>query len=218
MSLSIRHLGLEDLKDVSSIHSLAFTDSALTKLGSEAVRRYYEWQLIGPHDSVNLGVFDENQLVGFCIGGVFRGSLGGFLEKNQSFLIFRVISHPWLIFNPLLRGRLEYAVKRIFRLLFSRPNQDKPSSELSESTEVPAFGILSIAVSPKYQGLGASKLLMEHSEALAKEQGFQRMKLSVHETNLRAIAFYEKLGWEKVMKEGLWDGRMHKWLNNKDNQ
>jgi ribosomal protein S18 acetylase RimI-like enzyme len=206
------------LKDVSAIHSLAFTDSALTKLGDEAVRRYYEWQMIGPHDSVNVGIFDENQLVGFCFGGVFRGSLGGFLEKNRNFLIFRVISHPWLMFNPLLRGRVEYAVKRIFRLLFSRPNEEKPSTEPNESGEVPAFGILSIAVSPQYQGLGASKLIMEYLEALAKEQGFQRMKLSVHETNQRAIAFYEKMGWQKVMKEGIWDGRMDKWLNHKDNQ
>ncbi|CAG0992531.1 hypothetical protein ANRL4_02561 [Anaerolineae bacterium] len=40
---------------VVQIHRAAFPDSALTKLGAEAVRRYYLWLMTGPHDAVNVG-------------------------------------------------------------------------------------------------------------------------------------------------------------------
>ena len=33
---------------------LSYSDRALSALGHEAVRRYYEWQLLGPHDSAAL--------------------------------------------------------------------------------------------------------------------------------------------------------------------
>lgn len=76
-----KSLTTSDLPHIVRVHRAAFPDSALTKLGSEAVRRYYLWLLIGPHDAVNVGAFDlENVLVGFCFGGKFRGALSGFLQ------------------------------------------------------------------------------------------------------------------------------------------
>jgi hypothetical protein len=45
----IRDLTPTDLDAVAKLHLDAFTDRALTKLGQEAVRRYYEWQMAGPH-------------------------------------------------------------------------------------------------------------------------------------------------------------------------
>lgn len=62
--LDIRPLTVEDLLDVAHIHIQAFPDSALTKLGREAVRRYYEWQIVGPHDALNIGVFAQNEILG----------------------------------------------------------------------------------------------------------------------------------------------------------
>lgn len=73
-SVLLQPLSASDLGQVIQIHLKSFPDSALTKLGSEAVRRYYLWLMTGPHDSVNVGAFDgSNALIGFCFGASFVG-------------------------------------------------------------------------------------------------------------------------------------------------
>lgn len=205
-------MALSDLDAVTAIHLAAFPDSALTKLGHEAIRRYYEWQMVGPHDAVNIGVFEDGQLLGFCFGGVFRGALGGFLEKNRDFLIRRVISRPWLILiNPLFRERALFAARRVLK----RPPPKSSSSNVSTNKSTPDrhFGILSIAVDPQFRGSGVAQLLMEYSEEAAKQRGFTRMGLTVHPSNTRAVRFYEKVGWKKDHVDGKWSGRMSKTLD-----
>lgn len=53
---------------------------------------------------------------------------------------------------------------------------------------------------------------MERSEAIAREKGFSEMDLTVNPQNEKAIRFYERLGWEKVVNEGRWTGLMRKRL------
>ena len=207
-SFEIRPLQIEDLPDVAQIHIQAFPDSALTKLGKEAIRLYYEWQILGPHDALNIVIFNGAVLLGFCFGGVFRGALGGFLEKNRTFLIRQVVTHPWLLTNSLFRERAQFALNRVIKRFHTAKTSvssapPKPANERS-------FGILSIAVAPQYQGSGAAQLLMEYSERVALERGFTRMGLTVHPSNGRAVRFYEKMGWKRDMKDGSWDGHMSK--------
>ncbi len=209
-SFYIRPLTIEDLPNVAQVHMQAFPNSALTKLGREAVRRYYEWQITGPHEALNIGVYDEDTLLGFCCGGIFRGALGGFLEKNRAFLIRRVISRPWLLLNPLFRERAWFAISRLCRRFLPRYKRSVAQSTAARPKPIPSFGILSIAVAPQYQGSGAAQLLMEYSERVAVERGFTRMNLTVHPSNKRAVRFYEKMGWRRDMKDGRWDGHMSK--------
>lgn len=213
-ALEIRPLLVEDLPAVADIHIQAFPGSALTKLGEEAVRRYYEWQILGPHDALNIGVYDGDTLLGFCFGGVFRGALGGFLEENRRYLVQRVVVHPWLLLNPLFRERVKLAVSSIYRRFRPQRTQSSPESSVPASPRVPHFGILSIAVAPQYQGHGAARLLMEYSERVAVERGFSRMGLTVHPSNGRAVRFYEKMGWQRDMMDSSWDGHMSKAIEN----
>ena len=69
MSDKIAQIKPEHLPGVAALHARAFPDSALTRLGLEAVRRYYEWQLQGPHDFHFIGVPDQTGLRGFAVGG-----------------------------------------------------------------------------------------------------------------------------------------------------
>lgn len=216
-TLSVRNLGVSDLASVASIHVQAFPDSALTKLGFEAVRRYYEWQMKGPHDAYNIGAFDnDGTLGGFCFGGIFRGALGGFLDANRRYLISRVITRPWLLANPLFFDRVRLAVQSLnwrSRRVVAKP---RPAAQQPQ-VQRRSFGILSIAVRPNLRGTGVAQLLMSHSEQMAKQLGYSMMNLSVHEANSRAIGFYEKLGWTRVMDDdGVWQGRMTKTLATAD--
>ena len=54
---------------------------------------------------------------------------------------------------------------------------------------------------------------MEEAEKIARDRGFKKMKLSSAEANRRAIAFYEKLGWQRVIEDDIWKGQMTKTLS-----
>ncbi len=203
----IKSLDIDDLSAVASVHLGAFPDRALTLLGAEAVRRYYKWQLQGPHEIAALGAFLDGGLVGFCLGGVFREALPGFLRKNQWFLLWCVLTHPCLLMHRVLREKLVLGISILRR--FGRPGKAlaQQKGHLKES-----FGILSIAVHPQFQGMGVGRLLVKEAEKIAAEQGFSEIRLSVHRENERAVCFYKRLGWEEVLINDVWDGYMIKRL------
>lgn len=205
-SVEIRPLASADLELAARVHLSAFPDSALTALGLESVRRYYDWQLSGPHDVTALSAWCDGEFAGFCFGGVFRGAMSGFLRRNRFYLAWRVLTHPWLALNPLFRDRLTsgLSIYRRFRPS-AQPKTPKPAAQ-------PRFGILAIAVNPKFQGRGVGKQLMLVSETAARQGGFGLMQLSVNTQNFQAINFYESLGWQKSPQQETWKGEMLKTL------
>ena len=197
-----------DLPAVALVHTRAFLDSALTRLGPEAVRRYYEWQLHGPHEHHCIGVFQQDCLVGFAVGGIARGALAGFVKKNKWFLLGQIFRKPGLVFS----GRGRRAIVSAFLALrrFRKPSK----VPLPEKLERPkSFGILAIAVDPVCQGKGVGLQLMEHLERIARNHHFPRMHLSVNVKNIQAIRFYEKLSWVRGGANPVWNGFMEKHLS-----
>ena len=203
----VRRLEVDDLAAVVRIHTAAFPGSALTLLGAEALRRYYTWQLLGPHEVVPSGAFIGNDLVGFSFSGVFRGATSGFLKRNRAYLIARLLSHPWLISNPLIRERLRLGA-RILRKKESTAHRAQ-ESVVSQRT---SFGILAIAVDPSVQRSGVGQELMRTAEISASTLGFDQMHLTVSPDNHQAIRFYEKLNWKKSPSLDRWTGSMRKAL------
>jgi ribosomal protein S18 acetylase RimI-like enzyme len=203
----IRPLASRDLREAAALHLRAFPDSALTALGPESVRRYYEWQLTGPHETTALGVWHDGALAGFCFGGLFRGAMSGFLRQNRLHLALRVATHPWLLANPLFRERLTSGLRILRR--FSRP----PAPPSPAAPKPRRFGILSIAVDPRLHGHGLGKRLMQAAELRAREQAFPEMQLTVAPENQQAIRFYESLGWRKHPAGAEWTGEMRKTLS-----
>jgi ribosomal protein S18 acetylase RimI-like enzyme len=201
-SITVRPLVGDDTSAVAQIHLQSFSTSALTRLGAEAVRRNYESLHTGPHELVALGAFDNGGMLGFCYAGVFRGETSYFLTTNRWFLVRRVLTHPWLVLNPIFRTRLNLAV-RLLR---------KPQRMTPPPNEKKAFGIQSIAVRPDLQGRGVGKVLLRATEEAARARGFDRMHLTVHATNTSGIAFYEASGWKKQPEGVDWTGVMVKAL------
>lgn len=205
----IRSLIVNDLNKVASVHLAAFPSSALTKLGFGAVRRYYEWQLKGPHQCLAIGFFEYDILLGFSFGGKFKAATSGFIHKNRGYLILNVIVRPWLIANPLILDRLKVALAALRK---TRRQVRHPAESKRESSRGNVFTILSIAVSPEFQGKGVGHDLMIHSENFAKEHGYNQLHLTVHPENVQAVSFYEKYGFIKVNFEDKWAGAMVKYL------
>lgn len=210
--IEVRRLEIADLGYVASVHMKAFPSSALTKLGEEAVRRYYAWQLTGPHESICLGAFLDDKLVGYCFAGVFRGALSGFLRMNRGYLIYRVLTQPWLMLNPLFRGRLAQARKLLIRPM-TKASPPSPAIDHQEPrVGNSSFGVLSIAVSPNTRERGVGRLLMLEAERYAIQRGFGRMALTVDPKNTTAIGFYNRLGWHKDPTSPPEHGGMYKLL------
>ena len=178
---------------------------------SEAVRRYYEWLLTGPHECLALGASVEADIRGFCFAGVFNVAMSGFLRRNRAFLFRRILSRPQLSMNPLFRSRATAGV-RILRRFGRQPSNTPNSADHPLSKPPPLFGILAIAVHPDSNGQGIGKALMFEAEQTARRRDFKEMQLTVEMSNHRAIAFYEGLNWKKVLSQGAWHGEMRKAL------
>lgn len=206
--IEINVLTEDDLADVAAVHIGSFPKSALTKMGPSIVQRYYLWQLIGPHKHVRaVGAFVEGDCAGFSFSGEFDGSLSGFIQNNKSFLVRQVLTRPWLLFNPLFVKRLYSGVNVLWR--FRAKTQ---SAEKTLKKKALPFGILSIAVSVDYQGLGIGKILMIDAESTAEKLGFSQIELSVSPDNTSAVRFYERLNWKRIPPGADWNGYMTKQL------
>jgi ribosomal protein S18 acetylase RimI-like enzyme len=206
--VTIRSLAAEELPLVARVHVESFPNSALTKLGMKVVEKYYLWQLTGPHEKVRAaGAFVGDECAGFSFSGVFEGSTSGFIHKNRTLLAGAVLSHPGLLLNSLFLKRLTEGVRLLFRFAKKRPPTDRV-----ESAGVPNYGILSIAVSPRFQKLGVGRLLMMDAEEEAIRYGRREICLTVHPANEKAVRFYEKQHWQKLFIKDLWNGAMTKIL------
>jgi ribosomal protein S18 acetylase RimI-like enzyme len=202
--LRIAALTSADADAIARVHARAFPDAAITALGPDIIVRYYEWLLDGPHDAEILGAWHADRLVGFCAAGVFRGAMSGFLRRNRYRLAARVLRHPRLLSNEIVRDRIVAAARTMVR--FSRFTQVMTPQEPPH----PRFAILAVATDPDVRGLGAGRALMLASEQRARERQFAQMTLSVHRDNARAIRFYEQLGWARAGAP--WTGQMTKQL------
>lgn len=204
----LKEITPEDLGKVAAVHIDSFSESALTKLGAAIIERYYLWQLTGPHKNVRaVGAFVGGDCAGFSFSGVFDGSTAGFLDQNKSFLVKQVLLHPWLLFNSLFLKRLFSGVQILRRFA----NRKRITTERKPAKSLP-YGILSIAVSTRYQNLGIGKVLMIDAEEEAAKCGFQQIELTVSPDNHKSIIFYEKLNWQKVPPDDSWKGYMIKGL------
>lgn len=206
--IRIGELSLAHLPQIVEVHIKSFPRSAMTRLGPTTVRRYYEWQFIGPHQAHYLGAWVSEKLGGFCFCGIFRGALGGFLARNRWFLALQVLGRPRLWADPKIRLAVAFAL----RLLKYRSRPAAVSSPTPAEKVQGHFGILSIAVAPDFRRLGLGARLMDEAERIARLRDFQAMGLTVEPDNETAIRFYEKLGWARVLENGSWRGSMQKQL------
>lgn len=216
--IEIYELSGEDLTIITEIHCSAFPETALTKLGGETVRRYYEWQMDHAENALIIGAFVREKMAGFCFGGRFKDATSGFLKHNKFYILWRIASHPWLVRDRIFRERISFGIKVLRKKMMRKAREKKLAKDISLKkitefdTRLNSFGILSIAVDSRFQGEGVGYELMRASEDAARLRKYKQMNLSVHTDNLQAIRFYEKCGWERLIEKGIWRGNMRKTL------
>jgi len=208
MKPQLRTLTQSDLPKIAEVHIAAFPHAAITKLGHEAVRRYYDWQFTGPHDLVAIGTFEGDRLIGILFAGVFRGALTGFVRKNALFLTTRLLVRPWLIVHEDIRTDLLLGIRLVM------PKAAKKTSVAAlqapkTNAIVRYFGSLSLAVHPDYRGLAAIMMVRE-IERIALERHFGGVNLVTHPDNITTTKLYTMMGYDKVIDKGEWRGGLRK--------
>lgn len=208
-NLKVAPITINQLDQVNRIHMDVFGDSFLSQVGPQAVKKYYEWLMTPPNKCHAIGVFDAEQLLGFCYAGVFRNAEVHFIKENIFFLFGQIIKKPSLWFSRKLWERLRSSLAA-----FTDHFKPKSKEKLRELDEVrkARFGILSIAVDSSSQSLGIGAMLEGEAERIAKINGYSRMVLSVHPDNENAIRFYKNRGWQEIYSNSSerWHGLMEK--------
>lgn len=193
----VRALTEQDLPAAGKIYIAANPKSLLTSFGSKQVLHYLSWQLHARHMAAATAAEVDGELAGILLL-VKNNDLPGYLKQNPAFLLCSFLRHVGVLFSPLFRARATQCV----RCLVKPPKSWK--------RQPGTVRVLCIAVHPKFQGNGIGGQLLGAAEELAYSRGHERAELTVKPTNLSAIRFYERSGWEKLTEDGQWTGAMQK--------
>ncbi len=205
--MNLRLLAPTDLGGIAAIHRAAFPLAAISRLGDAAARRYYDSLMSDPDAMAGLGAFEGDRLSGFCFMGIRHDAEAWYVRHHGLFLAWRIATHPRLLTEPFVRGRIRDGL----RLLLAQ-SPPAGASAPGGGDSGPSYGIQYLAVDPARQGRGVGQKLLRASEERARRHGHSVIHLSVYPDNLRAITFYERMGWCKRSSEGVWKGFMAKRL------
>jgi ribosomal protein S18 acetylase RimI-like enzyme len=203
---AVRRVEPADLAAIAAVHEDAFPRSAITALGSAAVRRYYDWQLRGSR-AVGFVAEYDGRVAGFCFGGVFQDALTGFLWTNRWLVARAVLVRPHLLREARFRDRAFQALRLLWRRAGRRFTRTD-SGARARPAAPRSYGILAIATDSRLRSRGIGRALIAAATDDARASGFERMHLSVDPGNAGAVQFYETLGWYRVHADPHWRGHM----------
>jgi ribosomal protein S18 acetylase RimI-like enzyme len=168
---------LGKISQVAGIHANAYSAGHFTAGFSLAKLSEYNARLIEASDITILAMGGDNVL-GFVISG-FSVSAGvkKFTADNRLWLVVQLLKRPSILLNKLLG------------LVQSRLNPSKPSSA--------KFRLLSIATLPGSQSKGVGVAMLKFLEQELLSRDVELYGLSVKNSNIAAIRFYERHGFVK---------------------
>lgn len=164
------------IEEISKLHKTSYKTSHLTStLSVDMLVEYYT--AIYHHSDLCVVAKQNDKILGYIFSG-YKTSVGvqEFSRKNKFFLFKTICQHPQHIVQ-----KLKIKLLSIFR---------------SKHQTLYPFRLLSIAVHPDCQGEGVSSKLLSFFETQLVNLGVSSYGLSVKRTNVRAIKFYQKTGFQ----------------------
>lgn len=237
MTTVVRPLTVAELGAVANVHIEVFSQNVHSQLGPAVVRRHFEWQLEKRTFVHANGAFDQGSgaLLGFGFGGLYGEPKEHFMRSHLP-LVFSMAARRPAVAVQLISRRLRRPVMRQRRRISAGANSEDDDPDHGVSSEMPLqaddrleasygaalaqlddslryYEIFSLAVTPARQGQGLGKQLMRDHEELAVGNGFTYVRLRAPLDNDNTIAFYQRIGFRKVLEPGHdWLGQMVKRL------
>ena len=162
------------------IHNQAFKDFFLTSLGESFLKLYYT-SIMKSSKGLVICMFDDNEnVVGFS-AGTLRSK--GFHKK---ILFSNKFAYLYSLFYLLI-----FRSRAIYRLI--KNLSKNKSSHIDDGNYAE---LLSIAIPPKYKGLGYGKILIQEFEKELKIHKINKVALTTDfYDNKDVLAFYNKVGY-----------------------
>lgn len=178
---TIRKVVSEDVDSIVAIHEKAFPDFFLTTLGNKFLKLYYKC-LCQSKNAVTLCAEENGVLVGFATSSYLSHGFNTLLIKNN-LCKFGLMTMQLLLTNP----------KAVLRLA---KNLEKKTDENIVDDKGDYAELYSIAVLPKYQGMGIGKsLLMAIEKDVIKHNRTISLTTDYY-NNDKTIGFYHSLGYK----------------------
>jgi ribosomal protein S18 acetylase RimI-like enzyme len=172
----IRKIEDRDLNSIIKIHTQAFPDHFLTKLGPLFLKQYYR-DVSKNKLGILLGIFQNEILIGICAATKHSANFNKKIILQNPFM-YILFALYLIVTKPRYLYRL---VKNINKVSFDG-NDDGNYAEL-----------LSIAINPNIQGKGVGKLLLIALEDMLYQQSIYYLSLTTDSfNNDKALNFYIK--------------------------
>ncbi|MCF8341861.1 MAG: GNAT family N-acetyltransferase [Chitinophagaceae bacterium] len=187
-----------DIEGVAACHRKAFPDSISSKLQASISIKLLSWYLDNPR-GVLFHVEENGQIIGYC-GAIktnspdLEGSSTSMTQYSFKVLLIALASRPWLLFHRDNLKRIPFITRNILlKLGIEKKNDIKINYQ---EKFVPFWGLVVIGVDSDSQGKGIGSILINEFEKLAKEDGVEKIFLSVKKENAKAIKSYLYNNWE----------------------
>jgi ribosomal protein S18 acetylase RimI-like enzyme len=194
----VRRMRLDDVAGAALLHRIAFPDYFLTHMGLGFLERFYS-EFVDRSMNYGFVAICDEKVIGSVVGTVDSGTLFSQFYRRH-FLSLALVLAGRVIVDPYIRRNLVSRMAHVRQALssrFARRRRTSPAIDPPAENQVPAR-LLSIGVHPEKRGSGlAEQLVDRYCEALWQD-GQERVGLSVRSENLRAIAFYERTGWQRA--------------------
>lgn len=182
--MNIRKATSKDIKGIVDVHCSAFKGFFLTELGTSFLQLYYSSYFKEP-TAVLLVAEKDGEVVGFSSATSMSAGFNTRLVKKD-------------LLRYALRGCV-IALTKPKALVNLSKNWSHRDSSVVDSGDYAE--LMSIAVSPKAQGEGVGKQLIQKTEDVMKMQCVSWFSLTTdYYNNESTIAFYKRCGYE-VMYE-----------------
>lgn len=180
--MEVRLLENIDIQEIVDIHTLAFENYFLTKLGENFLTIYYKSVLESKNGFI-LGYFDDSMtLLGFA------ATTSKSSDFNKNLIINNFISYCFLGLNLVFTKPMT-----IIRLMKNLKKTDGNFEDDGAYAE-----LLSIGINPRMQGQGLGKVLLIEVENYLRNQGVEVLSLTTDfYDNEQGIGFYSKMGYNK---------------------
>lgn len=174
-------------------------------MGEKYVEKMLEWYLVD--DRAFIFLLEENdQCVGYCGGLKFDGttrvgSASSMIQHSYNAAVKAILSRPWLLAHSEFLSKYKLMLRNVWKRM-TRNKRTLNVSVIHPRSSEPHAGLVVIGVNPAYQGKGYGSRLLQEFEAVSKEMGFKKIKLTVKAGNAQAIKSYQRNGWNVDSNDG----------------
>lgn len=193
-SHQVVELQKDHLRALATAHVACFPGFFLANLGEQFLEAYYENYLESGYGFGAVALDQEGSVAAFAVGVTHLDGQDSALLRRHFGKVARAIASQWFV-NASLRRQVYERVGRLTRVFRRTVTRDLPPA--ARSKEVTPYVVLtSLGVHPGKRGSGVADEVMRKFEELSLARGYGAMRAATSQDNHRAIAFYQKTGWE----------------------